>query len=277
MGRSDGMTGDARAATGELPAVLLIHGFNGEPLDMEELEARLRARGHATRNLLLPGHGTHVREFARMTFADWSGAVEGAARELLREHRRLLVMGHSMGGALTLHLAAREPRVAGIVALCPPLRMFPGQFEFAARLRHVLPYLPTIREDVYDPGARYRYDRHAYHWTPVAAAHSLFSHLPRLRGELAHIHCPALVVVAQKDHVVPAGDGIEIFRRLGTNDRELMVLERSYHVVMKDVEREDVFQRVEAFAHRVATQPAPTTRARPRPAPPLLPQLSALL
>jgi carboxylesterase len=217
-----------------------------------------------------------VRDFARTTFADWSGAVEGAARELLREYRRLLVLGHSMGAALALHLAAREARVAGVAALTPPLRMFPGQFEFAARMRHVLPYLPTIREDVYDPGARLRYDRRAYHWTPLAAAHSLFSRLPQLRGELAHVHCPALIVVARKDHVVPAGDGIEIFRRLGTNDRELLVLERSYHVVMKDVEREEVFARVEAFAQRVATQPAPT-RARLRPAAPLLPQLTALL
>ena len=251
------MASDGRAGAGDLPAVLLIHGFNGEPLDMQEMEARLRARGHATRNLLLPGHGTHVREFARMTFADWSGAVESAARDLLAEHPRLLVMGHSMGGALTLHLAAREPRVAGIVALCPPLRMFPGQFEFTARVRHLLPYLPTIREDVYDPGARQRYDRRAYRWTPLHAAHSLFSHLPRLRGELGHIHCPALIVVAKRDHVVPAGDGIEVYRRLGTNDRELMVLERSYHVVMKDVEREQLFARVEAFAQRVAAAPAP--------------------
>jgi carboxylesterase len=257
------MASDARAATGDLPAVLLIHGFNGEPLDMQEMEARLRSRGHATRNLLLPGHGTHVRDFARTTFADWSTAVEDAARDLLRMHRRLLVMGHSMGGALSLHLAAREPGVAGVVGLCPPLRMFPGQFEFAARMRHVLPYLPTIREDVYDPGARLRYDRRAYRWTPLHAAHSLFSHLPRLRGELSHIHCPALIVVAQKDHVVPASDGIEIFRRLGTNDRELMVLERSYHVVMKDVEREDVFARVEAFAQRVAAPPAPARNLAP--------------
>jgi carboxylesterase len=269
------MERDARAATGDRPAVLLIHGFNGEPLDMEELEAWLRARGHTTRNLLLPGHGTHVREFARTTFADWSSAVEGAAAALLREHERLLLVGHSMGGALSLHLAAREPRVAGVVAMCPPLRMFPGQFQIAAALRHVLPYLPTLREDVYDPGARWRYHRRAYRWTPIAAAHSLFSHLPRLRGELAHIHCPALIVVARKDHAVPARDGIEIFRRLGTNDRELMVLERSYHVVMKDVEREDVFARVEAFAQRVAAQPA-LAPMRARLQAPLVAQLTAL-
>ncbi len=260
------MASEARAATGNLPAVLLIHGFNGEPLDMRELEARLCARGHATRNLLLPGHGTHVRDFARTTFADWSGAVEGAAREMLREHQRLILVGHSMGGALSLHLAAREPGVAGVVGLCPPLRMYPGQVEFAAWLHRVLPYLPTIREDVYDPSARLRYDRRAYRWTPLAAAHSLFSHLPRLRGELGHIHCPALIVAARKDHVVPVSDGIEIYRRLGTNDRELMVLERSYHVVMKDVEREAVFERVEAFAQRVAAQPAPAPALHQAPA-----------
>ncbi|HEX9412517.1 MAG TPA: alpha/beta fold hydrolase [Ktedonobacterales bacterium] len=244
------MSGTGSAAKSETPAALLVHGFNGEPLDMEELEEHLQARGFATRNLLLPGHGTHVRHFAQTTWADWAEAVTAAAHDLLKRHTRLVLVGHSMGGALSLHLAATDARVAGVAALCPPLHMLPGQFEFTAWMRHLFPFLPTLREDIYDPEAQHRYRRRAYRWTPLPAAHSLFSALPQLQAELSHVHCPSLIVCARQDHVVPVGDGIEIFRRLGTNDRELLVLERSYHVVMKDVERALVFERVGAFAAR---------------------------
>src|SRR5579863_2283449 len=109
--------------SGEQPAAVLVHGFNGEPLDMRELAEFLGARGFATRILLLPGHGTHFRHFARTTWADWSAAVATATREMLERHERVILIGHSMGAALSLYTTAHEPRVAGVVGLCPPLNM----------------------------------------------------------------------------------------------------------------------------------------------------------
>ncbi len=255
-------TGTTRGtAAGDAPAALLVHGFNGEPLDMEELEEHLRGLGFATHNLLLPGHGAQVQDLARRTWSDWEEAVAAATARLLDRHARVVLVGHSMGGALSLHTAANEPRVAGVAALCPPLRMHPGEVPIVAVGRHVTPYLPTFREDVRDPGARVRYARHAYRWTPLPAVHSFFSALPVLREELERVHCPTLIVCARHDHVVPARDGMEIFERLGATDKDLLVLDQSYHVITKDVERHIVFERVGAFTTR-ATTPRPIKRKR---------------
>lgn len=248
-------------AGGKRAALLLVHGFNGEPQDMRELEEHAAARGFATRNLLLPGHCGSGRALARATWADWSGAVGRATEELLGSGLPVMLVGHSMGGALSLHEAARNPAVAGVAALCPPLRMFPGEVRFTAVCRSVLPYLPTLREDVYDREARQRYaSRQSCRWTSVAAAHSLFSALPALRAELGAVRCPALVVAARRDHVVPVRDGIETYQRLGSDEKELLVLERSYHVVTKDVERGQVFARVLALAAHVADGRRPRQR-----------------
>ncbi|HEY7832041.1 MAG TPA: alpha/beta fold hydrolase [Ktedonobacterales bacterium] len=239
------MKGDGR------PAALLVHGFNGEPMDMVEVERDLRARGFATRNLTLPGHGLTARHFARTTWADWSAAVLAATSDLLERHPHVILAGHSMGGALVLHAAANEPRVSGVVALCPPLHMWFAQTSATAALHRVLPYVPTFHEDVHDPTAALRYARKAYRWTPLAPAHSLFCTLrDQVQHELPHVRCPALVACSLRDHVVPARDGIEIYRRLGTLDKELLVLEQSFHVIMKDLERDQVCARVGAFAER---------------------------
>jgi carboxylesterase len=171
-----------------------------------------------------------------------------------------------MGASLSLHEAASNSAIAGVAALCPPLRMYPGEVRMTAACRRVMPYLPTAREDVFDPEARQRYPRRVSRWTPLAAAHSLFSSLPALRDELGSVRCPTLVVTARHDHVVPMRDGIETHRLLGSDHKELLILERSYHVVTKDVERHQVFERVLALvACALETrqeQPLPTQGER---------------
>ncbi|HEY5005055.1 MAG TPA: hypothetical protein VII61_17965, partial [Ktedonobacteraceae bacterium] len=45
-----------------LIGALLVHGLNGNKSDMAEIEELLSARGIVVENILLPGHGSHVRD-----------------------------------------------------------------------------------------------------------------------------------------------------------------------------------------------------------------------
>ncbi len=233
--------------------VVLSHGFNGEPAEMRELEDRLRAGGFSTRNVLLPGHGTTVRDFASSRWEQWVRAIHLEARAVRARGERVVLVGHSMGGAACLLVAAREPEVAGVAALCPPLHMdVPGRY-LVTRLRRVLPYFPAGGEDVRDRcGARRLFRRNVYRWTSLAAAHSLFQGLGELRDALPDIHCPTLILCAEHDHVVPVRDGLEVYRLVGAAQKDLVVLERSFHAVTKDVERQLVLERVERFCTSVA-------------------------
>lgn len=231
---------------------VLAHGFNGEPVDMSQLEDRLGGEGFATRNLLLPGHGTSARDFAAHGWDDWFGHVLSATRAALARGERVVLIGHSMGAGVSLAVAAQEPRVAGVVALCPPLRLNPRVRQLVALTHRVLPYIPSWGEDVRDRrGARDRYIRNAYHLTATATIHDLFSALPRLEAALPDVRCPALIVCARHDHVVPVRDGIATHQLVGSVEKELLVLDRSYHAVTKDVERHVVFERVSRFCLRI--------------------------
>ncbi|HLJ80714.1 MAG TPA: alpha/beta fold hydrolase [Ktedonobacterales bacterium] len=234
---------------------VLVHGFNGEPGELCELEGRLNEAGVATRNLLLPGHGTTIREFAASTWDDWVCAVHEAVRCGLNDYRQVALVGHSMGAGAALAAAAREPGVAGVAALCPPLRMRPALRLGVAALRRFIRYVPAGVEDVrYRRGARERYARNVYRWTALDAAHSLFHGLIQLRDDLPKVRCPALVICAWHDHVVSVRDGIETYALLGSQDRRLVVLERLFHAVTRDVERETVFAEVGRFCRSVAPQ-----------------------
>src|SRR5437763_4019418 len=113
-----------------------------------------------------------------------------------------------------------------------------------------MPFTPLVlrvRVDVRDPDARRRYTRDVYHWTPMQPVASMLQFLPTLRAELPQVTAPALIMISIHDHVVPARDGREIYRHIGSKEKHLVTFYRSYHVIMKDYDREEVLAKTTAF------------------------------
>ena len=251
-----------QSSTGKQPVigVLMIHGLNGSRRDLAELEMVLQKRGMITNNMLLPGHGVHVREMLPLGWQEWAEAVHIELRELKQRCDVVFLVGHSLGGALALHAAAHEG-VTGVITMCAPLHMHPLT-HFAVRIgKYFTPLVPTIREDIRDPDARRRYTRDVYHWTPMRPVESLLLFLPTLRAELPQITAPALIMTSIHDHVVPARDGREIYRHIGSKEKHLVTFHRSYHVIMKDFDREEVFAKTSAFIMRHASKTLPLAKS----------------
>jgi carboxylesterase len=251
----------SQPADGQYPAkpvigVLLVHGLNGTQKDFAEMETLLLARGMVVVNMLLPGHGSKVKEMLSTGWSDWSQAVYDELRALKQRCDVVFLVGHSLGGALALHVAAHE-EVAGIISICSPSHLHPGLKAAVRVVKYVTPLLPTLREDVRDPEGRQRYKRDGYRWTPMRPVESMLQFLPHLREELPRITAPALIMISIHDHVVPARDGRDIYQRIGSLEKHLVTFHRSYHVVMKDHDREEVFAKTLAFIQRHAEKARP--------------------
>ncbi len=231
---------------------LLIHGLNGNRQDLTEMEEMFQRHGLLTYNMLLPGHGTHVRDLMSLSWSDWERAVRHELVAFKSHCDRIFLVGHCLGGALALHTAAHT-EVAGVISMCSPLHMYPVIKLGVSALRHMVPALPTIREDVRDPHARRGYTRDVYRWTALSPAQSLIQFLPQLQAELPQITAPVLVMASQHDHVIPASDGRKIYALLGSQQKELLIVRRSYHVIMKDYDCAEVFSRAVAFIQRYAS------------------------
>ena len=263
--RHTGQPGDAQVQRKAPVFCLLVHGLNGEPKDLEPLECALRAEGFATRSFWLPGHGATPRDLRESGWQDWYAKVRAEALAALNAGNDVVLIGHSMGGSVCLVLAAElaaHEGLRGVAALCPPMRMYGWMEKLLAAARRVVPYVPALGEDIRNRRARRGGRRRVQRWNAPAPMHSLLAALPEVRAALPQVRCPLLVVAARHDHVVPARDGLEAYERAGTDHKELLVLERSYHAVVHDEEQREVCAQVVRFCRRVAPAP-PRARSTP--------------
>ncbi len=97
--------------------VLLVHGYGGDRNSWLFLQEPLAAR-YQVYALDLPGHGTSAKDIGEGSLSVLADAVTGVL-DALGAGRAHLV-GHSMGGAVALAVAARDPaRIASLTLIAP--------------------------------------------------------------------------------------------------------------------------------------------------------------
>ncbi|MCI0695234.1 alpha/beta fold hydrolase [candidate division KSB1 bacterium] len=233
-------------------ACLLLHGFTGNPAEMEGLAAFLHNHGCEVSVPTLPGHATQPEDLRHVSYKAWIAASEKAFLDFRRHHPVVFVIGLSMGGALALHLAAHH-QFAGVVTLAAALKM-PLKQEIASYV--LAPFVPVRHKrngpDVHDAEAKAslrNYDRY-----PLAAARELMRMLRKIRAELPKVTMPILAIHSRADHVVPFDNLAVLMRRVQSPQREQMVAENSYHVLTVDYDRQAIFDRIWKFIQRHSHQ-----------------------
>lgn len=231
--------------------VLLCHGFTGSPQSLRPWAEYLAERGLTVSLPLLPGHGTRWQDMQLTTWEDWYAEVDQALRELSARCERVFVMGLSMGGALTLRLAARHGEaVSGIVLVNPANKVHGASAKALPVVRHLVPSTKGIASDIAKPGAaEVGYDR-----VPLHAAHSLRRLLQVVDAELPQVTQPMVLLHSPQDHVVPPADSARVLSRVSSTDVKEILLEQSYHVATLDHDAERIFEESWAFVTRLAPE-----------------------
>jgi carboxylesterase len=230
---------------GEGPVgALLVHGFTGSPQGLRGLGAHLAERGIAVTAPRLPGHGTTWQDLNTRTADEWVESVETAFHAMAAEKDEVFLVGLSFGGGLVLDLAARYPdEVSGIVTLAGMVETKDPRRHLAPVIRKVLKSLPGVGNDIADPqGKEIAYDR-----LPTSAAYHMLGFLKRAKLGLGAVTAPILVLHGRNDHTVLPFNAEVIHSSVGSTDKELVWLERSFHVITLDHDRDEVFDRTYRF------------------------------
>ncbi len=183
--------------------VVFIHGIQGSPLQFDYMVEALNGL-YSIENLLLPGHGKTMKEFAGSGMREWQTYVDDRVRALENEYRNIILVGHSMGCLLAVQAAVSYPeRIRGLFLLAVPLH-----------IRVTLPYVKRCLTVAFCSGIKNERITEAMRLAsvPPAAPFAYLANIPRYiellkkakatRALMRDLRLPAVVVQSAKDEIV---------------------------------------------------------------------------
>lgn len=229
---------------GSETGVLLVHGFTGCPQSLRPWGEHLAGQGYTVLCPRLPGHGTSVKDLASTTWRDWAGEAEMSLVGLGERCSSVFVAGLSMGGAIALDLAARFAQtVTGVVVVNAAVYTDDPRAKLAGILGKLPLTVKGVGSDIADPSRK----ELCYSRIPLRAAASLLKYQGQVKARLAEVRAPTLVFVSRQDHVVTPGNASFIAEHVSSTDKEVVWLERSYHVATLDYDAPVIFERSAEF------------------------------
>ena len=216
---------------GERPGALLIHGFTGSPADMRALGELAFARGLDAHGMRVPGMASEIEQINDMTARIWRDAAVREWEAVHARHRRTVLIGYSMGGAMALHAAAHHPPDL-LILVAPLVRIGDRRADILPLAKHLIRRIrpfsgltwedPTVHDwfrrampaiDTADPATQ------AFLRDDAAISTAMLDELRVLaRGALRlapRVTAPALIVQGFHDTIVRARDSRYLVGRMG--------------------------------------------------------------
>ncbi len=229
---------------------LLVHGFTGAPNEMLDLGIHLAEKGYSVHGVRLYGHGTRVEEMPRARWQDWCVSVEDGYHLLKRHCDRIVLMGLSMGGVLSLIAASWLP-VSGVVAMSTPYAL-PADWRLRF-IRFFSIFIKRIEKgesDWHDSEAAT--DHVDYPYYPTRSIAELRDLVDEMRIGLPNISVPVLLIHSKTDVSVPPQNAERILAALNVAEKSIVWVERSGHVITRDIARQSVFDAATAFVRDIS-------------------------
>lgn len=229
--------------------VLLIHGFTGSPVEMYPMGEYLAGRGLTVLGVQLAGHGRTPEEMAQTGWRDWVASAQEGLERLRAGREQVYVVGYSLGGIITLHLASRSP-MDGAVLLATPLYLSDWRLNLVPLMKPLIRFFPMGGPESPDPVVKERF--WCYDRVPLRCVDELRHFVRRTRRELPQVQVPLLIVQGDLDQSVPPDCPQEIYDRTASTDKAILRFANSTHSLPADRDREEVWQRTCEFIARRA-------------------------
>ena len=227
-------------------AVLFIHGILGTPDHFDKL-ITLVPPSLSIHNLLLDGHGKNAKDFGKTSMQKWETQVQIAVCDLLRTHKNLYIVAHSMGTLFAIEQAIKCTRIKGLFLLAVPIKVEPKK-----QMLHnaVAVYRGNISsDDHFAVAARaacsIEQSRNPLHYLPWISRYlELFQKIRRTRIILPYLRTPTIAIESKLDEMV--AKNANQYLTLHSN-MDVYILEKSYHYVYNERDWEEIIALFKKF------------------------------
>ncbi|MDM5337457.1 alpha/beta fold hydrolase [Fictibacillus enclensis] len=224
-------------------AVLLLHGYTGNTVDVRELGRYLNDKGYTCLGPLYEGHGDTPERLVTTTAGQWWKSVEEGYQSLKEKgYEEIAVIGLSLGGVFAIKTAYTYP-VKGLVSMCAPVK--PKSTEDLGL--HVSSFTKRYKKILRKPAEQIEAEWEELKPQSDEAVKSLQAVIEEVGPRLDRIYCPVLVVQSGKDHPTNQESAQIIYDEVSTQHKSLVWYENSPHLVTRGPDRGKLHKEVLQF------------------------------
>jgi carboxylesterase len=215
---------------------------------MRVLGEQLNAEGFGVDAPLLSGHGTRPENLENVTWEQWEEDVKKACNRVKKQYKKVYVGGMSIGGSLSLHVAADNLDVDGLILMSTPYKMKHEKLGLCAAqitkrfVNYKKKYYPRVLNPEPSITQLISYQRY-----PISSAFEAFDAIKQTHKKLHKIEQPTFLIQPQKDHLIAKSSVFEIYKRLSSQQKEMRLIRKASHNFMGNGKHKQVFDDVVNF------------------------------
>lgn len=230
--------------------IVLVHGYMAAPLEVRALAEYLGDQGYWVYVPRLKGHGTAPEDLAGRGHMEWVESVEEGYVIMADLCRKIVVGGFSAGAGLALDLCTRVDNIAGVFAVSPPFKLH----DFSARFVPAVNLWNRLMKRINVASARKEFVENRpenphinYSRNPLSGLMELERLMDQLGDKLSGIAIPALIVQSYADPVVHYEGSLKIFKLLGSQQKEYLMVNQARHGIVNGDGADRIFKVVREF------------------------------
>jgi carboxylesterase len=211
----------------------------------------LAGEGYSVLGVRLAGHATEPDDLKRVHWQDWLASVEDGYHLLRGLSKIIFIAGLSMGGVLTLLFSSRFP-VSGLILMSTPFQVPPDpRIRYLKLFQYIIPKASKGKSDWHDLNPTEDHVHYPHYIT--RAVIEVVKLLDEMQSSLPKISAPALIVHSKDDQTVPIEHMRNIYTNIGSQDKEMIAIEKSGHVITRDAQKDQVFNLTGEFIKKVSS------------------------
>ncbi|MCM2532768.1 alpha/beta fold hydrolase [Neobacillus pocheonensis] len=226
---------------------IIIHGFAGNPWEIEPLAHALERMGYEVMTPLLPGHRMNKGRMGKATSLDWLQMMEKIVKQAMEENKKIHLIGFSMGAMIASIMAYRN-QISTLVLLSPAVYAV-TPYLLKMKLEQFF-HRPRTRENRLLSGQRILKNPSFIRSTPLYNLFQFQKIVREAKMIFQHISIPICIIHGQKDETIDPKSSELIYRVVSSKEKELHYLPHSKHHICQDCEVDTVIQIVTKFLEK---------------------------
>ncbi len=234
--------------------VLVCHGYKSAPREVNELAKFINGFGFRVYGVRLKGHGTSPINMKDVTWQEWYDSVQRGYAALRNSCSKVVIIGFSTGGLLSLLSCARKKEVGGIVSINSALKLLDIRTRFVPGINiwnEMLDRLHISKSKMEYVDDKPENPQINYSRNYLKAVEQLGKLMEECAENLEKISTPTLVIQAKKDPVVNPESGKIIFGKIKSENKFLFEPDFSNHCIVNGVTKEETFDVIKTFLYKL--------------------------